>query len=128
MKLRRLHINNYICFKGVILAILLWFSAPVYPQVYRVIEFGVEQGIPQPYIYTISQDNNGYLWIGTGNGLSRFDGSSFETFTTNDSLAGDFITCSYKSDAGFWFGHMNGGITFYNGKEFNKILTAAHNW
>lgn len=123
MKLIRLHIINYTCFKGVVIAILLWFSAPAYPQVYKVIEFGVEQGIPQPYIYTISQDNDGYLWIGTGNGLSRFDGLNFETFTNNDSLAGDFITCSYKSDAGVWFGHMNGGITFYNGKEFNKILT-----
>jgi len=124
LKLIRLHINNYICFKGVVIAILLWFSEPGYTQEYKVIEFGVDQGIPQPYIYTISQDNNGYLWIGTGDGLSRFDGIKFETFTTNDSLAGDFITCSYKSETGIWFGHMNGGFTFYNGKEFNKILTA----
>ncbi len=125
LKQIRLHINNYSCFKGVILAILLWFSAPAYPQVYRVIEFGVEQGIPQPYIYTISQDNDGYLWIGTGNGLSRFNGLNFETFTTNDSLAGDFITCSYKSEAGVWFGHMNGGITFYDGKRFKKIIPSS---
>ena len=124
MKLIRLRINNYIYFKGIVIALLLWFSAPGYPQVYKVIEFGVEQGIPQPYIYTINQDNDGYLWIGTGNGLARFDGLNFETFTANDSLAGDFITCSYKSEAGVWFGHMNGGITFYNGKEFNKILKA----
>ena len=124
MKQIRLHINNYNCFRGIVLVLLLWFSAPAYPQVNKVIEFGVEQGIPQPYIYTISQDNDGYLWIGTGDGLSRFNGLNFETFTTNDSLAGDFITCSYKSEAGIWFGHRNGGITFYNGKEFNKILTA----
>ena len=125
MKLIRLRINNYIYFKGIVIALLLWFSAPGYPQVYKVIEFGVEQGIPQPYIYTINQDNDGYLWIGTGNGLARFDGLNFETFTANDSLAGDFITCSYKSEAGVWFGHMNGGITFYDGKRFKKIIPSS---
>lgn len=125
MKLIRLRINNYIYFKVVVIVILLWFSVPGYTQVYKVIEFGVDQGIPQPYINTINQDNSGYLWIGTGNGLARFDGLNFETFTANDSLADDFITCSYKSDAGVWFGHTSGGITFYDGKRFKKIIPAS---
>jgi len=117
-------IRLLIYFKGVLIAILLWFPASGYPQVYKFMEFGVDQGIPQPYIYNINQGPSGYLWIGTSNGLSRFDGVVFETFTTNDSLAGDFITCSYRTKEGIWFGHLNGGITFYNGKEFNKILPA----
>lgn len=125
LKLIRLHNNNFIYFYGIVIAILLWFSATGYPQVYKVIEFGVDQGIPQPYINTINQGNNGYLWIGTGNGLARFDGLNFETFTTNDSLAHDYITCSYKNGDGVWFGHTSGGITFYDGKIFKKIIPAS---
>ena len=124
MECKKLHIIYRMCFAGFAVILFLLLINPGLSQVYKVIEFGVEQGIPQPYIYTINQDNNGYLWIGTGDGLSRFDGFYFNTYTTDDSLAGNFITCSYRTKGGILFGHTNGGITFYNGKEFNKILPA----
>jgi len=125
LKFKELYKNKRICLAGFVAILSLLLINPGLSQVCKVIEFGVEEGIPQPYIYTINQDNNGYLWIGTGNGLARFDGLNFETFTTNDSLADNFITCSYKSEAGVWFGHMNGGITIYDGERFKKIIPAS---
>jgi len=77
-------------------------------------------GLAQPYVYSIIQDNNGYLWIGTGNGLSRYDGINFISFTTNDSLADNFITCSFKNENELWFGHMNGQLSRYDGKVFKR--------
>lgn len=84
--------------------------------------FNEEDGLPQPYVYSIIQDNMGYLWVGTGNGLSRYDGLSFKTFTTQDSLADNFITCSLTGLNGVWFGHINGDITYYSNNTFHPFL------
>ena len=78
-------------------------------------------GCPSHFIYSVIQDTRGYLWIGTGNGLSRYDGMSFRTFTTADSLADNFITCSALDGEMLWFGHNNGMITCYDGKVFHAI-------
>jgi ligand-binding sensor domain-containing protein len=64
---------------------------------------------------------HGYLWVGTGNGLSRYNGFEFETYPTSDSLANSYITCSISDDEGLWFGHSNGGLSYFNGKKYNVV-------
>ncbi|MRT93533.1 sensor histidine kinase [Ancylomarina sp. 16SWW S1-10-2] len=73
------------------------------------------------YIYCLSQDSIGNLWIGTSNGLVKYDGYNFRSYTINDSLGENFITCSLKGKNGMWFGHMNGVLTFYDGTTFKPI-------
>ncbi|MBI5010133.1 MAG: hypothetical protein HZB98_10920, partial [Bacteroidia bacterium] len=63
----------------------------------------------------------GYLWIGTGEGLSRYNGFIIQSFTTADSLAENFVTSGIADGNMLWFGHRNGGITFYNGRNFKKV-------
>jgi ligand-binding sensor domain-containing protein len=41
---------------------------------------GFDQGLSQVTISTIIQDRNGFMWIGTQEGLNRYDGHSFETY------------------------------------------------
>ena len=109
-----------------ILSVLIFcISLQAKPQQYNLREFS--EGLAQPYVYSLIQDNKGYLWIGTGNGLSRYDGFTFKTYTTSDSLADNFITCSFKNEGDLWFGHMNGRITHYNGKVFKPVMTAELN-
>ncbi|MEM1241369.1 MAG: EAL domain-containing protein [Cyanobacteria bacterium P01_H01_bin.26] len=50
-------------------------------------QLSVDQGLSSSYVQDITQDQNGFLWIATSNGLNRYDGYRFETFThqTNDS-------------------------------------------
>ena len=91
-------------------------------QVYKVMEYGVNSGLPEPYVYSMHQDHYGYLWIGTGDGLARYDGNSFRVFTTADSLCDEFVTSSHINTQGSWFGHMNGGVTHYNGETFTKVV------
>lgn len=43
----------------------------------------VEKGLSQNSVYSIIQDQEGFLWIGTWNGLNKFDGYSFRTFFRN---------------------------------------------
>lgn len=83
--------------------------------------------MPQAYVYSISQDSLGNLWIGTGEGLSRYNGFTFDYYSAEDSLADNFITCSFNDGKCIWFGHRNGGITLYNGSEFIKLNTREKN-
>lgn len=55
-------------------------------------QFGPAQGLSQPFIYCLLQDRQGYLWLGTAEGLVRYDGSRFTTLTTRDGLADNFVT------------------------------------
>ncbi|MEM9806357.1 MAG: two-component regulator propeller domain-containing protein, partial [Cyanobacteria bacterium P01_D01_bin.56] len=47
----------------------------------------VDQGLSSSYVQDVTQDQDGFLWIATSNGLNRYDGYSFKPFThqTNDS-------------------------------------------
>ena len=44
--------------------------------------FSVRDGLPTNSVNCVTQDNNGYIWIGTSNGLVRYDGEQFLTFSS----------------------------------------------
>ena len=79
-------------------------------------------GLAQDFIYSVLQDDRGYVWVGTGKGLSRFDGVKMENYSTQRGLAGNFVTASYQAADGLlYFGHFQGGISLYNGFAFKAI-------
>jgi len=90
-------------------------------QNYKFHNFKQEDGLPQPYVYSLIQDSQGYLWVGTGDGLSRYNGFNFENYSVNDSLADNFITCSISEGESLWFGHMNGNLTYFDGREMHPF-------
>ena len=47
---------------------------------YRVTSWTAEKGLPQNTIKALLQTSDGYLWVGTLNGLARFDGLKFKIF------------------------------------------------
>ncbi len=101
---------------------LAFNSHHINAQTFMFENYTEKDGMAQDFIYTINQDSHGYLWIGTGDGLCRFDGKEFTTFTTNDSLSENVITASYEQPNGInWFGHMQGGITKFENGKFQKI-------
>lgn len=75
------------------------------------------------YSINILQDNNGFLWIGTQNGLSKFDGLSFTNYPLkNDTLSSTHISYSYKDKQGrLWFGLYNGNLLKYENNELQEI-------
>lgn len=106
-------------FRGISLLLFLCLSCQLFSQHYSFRNFSQDEGLPQPYIYSLIQDDKGFLWIGTGNGLSKYNGFTFENYSTADSLADNFITCSISDGNKLWFGHMNGRLTCYEGNKFH---------
>lgn len=116
-----IHRKAYVIWKELLLFFFSFLTSPGFSQDYNFLNFNSEDGLAQSYIYSIIQDARGYLWVGTGNGLSRYNGFVFENYTTNDSLAGNFITCGIRDGESLWFGHMNGRLSYYNGKKFHSL-------
>ncbi|WP_143525038.1 two-component regulator propeller domain-containing protein [Labilibacter marinus] len=84
--------------------------------------FDSDMGLPQNFVYCLTQDHNGYLWIGTGEGLVRYDGINFITYTQNDSLADDFAHSLFVDRDGIlWVGHNNGTLSYYK-DGFHKVI------
>ncbi|MCP4520793.1 MAG: hypothetical protein GY827_03715 [Cytophagales bacterium] len=93
-------------------------------QTYKYNVFNSENGIAQNYIYSVVQDPRGYLWVGTGEGVSRYDGKDIKTYTKEDGLAENFITSIAVLDKGkVILGHFEGGISLYDGDYFSIVDT-----
>lgn len=80
--------------------------------------YTVAEGLSNNSIFSTLQDNNGYLWLGTFNGLSRFDISSrkFKNFYRSDGLQSDqfhFNAATKLKSGAFVFGGIGGYNIFY---------------
>lgn len=96
-------------------------------QTYSFRNFNVEDGVSHPFIYDMVQDNNGYLWVATGEGLCKFNGFSFTNYFVADGLSENFISTLYLADSGrLWMGHNQGGVTYYENGSFHIIETASY--
>jgi signal transduction histidine kinase/ligand-binding sensor domain-containing protein len=75
------------------------------------------QGLPQDTIRSITQTSDSYLWLGTDEGLSRFDGYEFVTFTKdNAALPSNSIAALWPGhDGGLWIGTPNGLVLHRKG-------------
>ncbi len=53
--------------------------------------YTTDHGLPSPEVHCIAQDSLGYMWFGTDNGLSRFDGYAFRNYGFEDGLTDNVI-------------------------------------
>lgn len=75
--------------------------------------WGLEDGLPQSSVYSIIQDRNGYLWMGTEEGLVRFDGQHFDVIDNKrvEQLKDNFINVIREApDGSLWLGTFGGGV------------------
>ncbi len=71
-------------YQYLILASFALFTQPLLAQeMLKVKHYGVDQGLPQSTVWDIHQDNYGFLWVSTADGLCRFDGYKFNTYRNN---------------------------------------------
>jgi signal transduction histidine kinase/ligand-binding sensor domain-containing protein len=84
--------------------------------------WSTETGLPQNSVHQVLQTNDGYLWIATEGGLSRFDGISFKTFTQENerTFTSDDISCLAQDQAGaLWIGTSD-GLLKYSESRFRR--------
>jgi len=107
-----------------LIAVLFWLAAAVTaapldyaPALTRFRRLGTEQGLSQNSVRALAQDRAGFVWIGTQDGLNRFDGSEFRLYRHQDgkpdSLPGDLVQALVIDREGvLWIG-TSGGLARY---------------
>jgi signal transduction histidine kinase/ligand-binding sensor domain-containing protein/DNA-binding response OmpR family regulator len=92
----------------------------------------ISNGLSQSNVNCMIQDKQGYIWIGTDDGLNRFDGYGFKQYYSErkdtTSLISNRITSLYEDNAGqLWVGTVESGTCIYNREQDNfiqkKIIT-----
>ncbi len=75
--------------------------------------YTTRDGLPSNRILALFQDSRGYVWIGTNNGLSRYDGAQFTTYSTVQGLSNNWITDiteNPREPGTLWIGTIAGGV------------------
>ncbi|GAB1429232.1 hypothetical protein MASR2M18_00620 [Ignavibacteria bacterium] len=84
----------------------------------------VESGLPSNTIPAIMQSKSGYLWIGTLQGLARFDGAKFTVYDRNNSSAmrsHQVLAIGEDKTGALLWGTLAGGLFAFDGNTAKKI-------
>lgn len=111
--------------KITIIMLMLAFSILSFSQNYRINHYTVNQGLSQSVIYALFQDSRGFIWVGTQDGLNRFDGYSFNKYlhvpTDTNSLPDSWIySINEDRDGNLWIGTRR-GLCMFNFAKNNFI-------
>lgn len=111
--------------------VLLLVPALIQAGTVRFQEWGVEQGLSQGTVTSIVQDYLGFVWIGTLDGLNRFDGLGFTTYhhdaSNPASLTSSAVISLYQdSDSTLWIGTSKGLVRYDRARDqFIRYHVAA---
>jgi ligand-binding sensor domain-containing protein/signal transduction histidine kinase len=95
----------------------VWSAAPPAPD-YSVRRLSGDDGLPQDAVTSLAQTGDGYLWVGTGFGLARFDGARFTVFDrfNTPALHSDAVTALTEDSRGrLWIGTTRGLVRYRHG-------------
>ncbi|MCH2044303.1 MAG: histidine kinase [Saprospiraceae bacterium] len=117
-----IHISNLFLSGSIIRLIKIVFMLGLYlsttksvgqsPLYYPVIPSNLEF---KDELYNVFQDSRGFIWIGSDNGVFRYDGKHVDHFTLDDGLTGlDIMNVSEDKNGLIWFYTYKGGICYFD--------------
>ena len=84
----------------------------------------LSDGLPHTEVFSIAQDHQGFMYMGTLDGLARFDGERFINYTVKDGLPSNHVFMLHEDHRGIlWVGTSNGLSQFSNGRFSNNLTT-----
>ncbi len=116
---KRLSLRNFCCLMILVLAM----SSGLFAQDIQFDHLNKSDGFPSDWIYSLVQDQQGFLWVGGLCGLSRYDGYNIKTYRhdplDSSSLSNNYVRALYEDrDGRLWAGTWGGGLNLFNsGKE-----------
>lgn len=88
----------------------------------------IQDGLPEETVQAIQQSRDGYLWIGTTDGLVRFDGNHFAHFLQpqhREALTDDSTFCILIAhDGSLWLGTEGEGLLHFQNGTFHSYTAA----
>ena len=116
--------------KAILTLSIIWLGTATFAQKITDHEsISTAQGLSQGMIYALLQDKEGFIWIGTKEGLNRYDGYSFKVFTNDPydphSISSNIIRTLFEDSKGrIWAGALDAGMNVYDKKSgrFHRIM------
>jgi ligand-binding sensor domain-containing protein len=101
------------------------------PSQYVLDNWQVAEGLPQASALAIARTPDGYLWVGTQEGLARFDGARFTVFDSNTepAFSDNYISALLVDrTARLWIGTGSGIVVLENGRftAFTRLAQLEH--
>ncbi|CAM2010916.1 ligand-binding sensor domain-containing protein [Acanthopleuribacter pedis] len=100
----------------------------------RLTHLGLDDNLSHRTVYSVTQDRDGFLWVGTQNGLNRYDGYTFTTFYHNPadptSIAGDNVSSMAEDQQGvLWIATWGGGLNLFDPvkQSFSRVRLSFAN-
>src|SRR5690242_12467953 len=121
--------------RAVLFISLLLITSPLAAQTIYFNNLGIDEGLRNGNVRAFVKDYQGFMWIGTEDGLHRYDGQSIKVYRKIDgdstSLGSNFILSIVEDKRhNLWVGTLDGGLYIYrrNSDDFKSIpLPARHN-
>lgn len=108
--------------KFLYILVLLFIFSCINAQQYNFINYSVEDGLAQTQVFDLTSDNEGYLWIGTAGGVSRFDGNNFKNYTTQNGLIDNTVKKIIYHNNIIWIASQYGITSVLNKKVYSWDL------
>lgn len=91
---------------------------------YRQTTWSTKDGLPATFIYSIAQSLDGYIWLGSTDGLARFDGIQFVHWRPkgNRILLGTVRVVTAAGDGGVWVGTASGLVGRVRGDDLIEAM------
>ena len=80
------------------------------------------EGLPQTQVLTMMQDSEGFLWLGTKNGFSIFDGVEFENYSSKDGLDFDEVDRFQEVSKGVFYIGTRSGLSIMRNKKITPLV------
>lgn len=102
--------------------ISLWGIGQTLP----LVNYTIQNGLPEATVYAVYEDAAGYLWVGTQGGVASFDGRQFHTYDSQFGLPDNHVTAITGTvDGRIYFGHRSGALSYYSNNN-NTITHFLH--
>ncbi len=96
-----------------------------------ITQYGLEtwskkEGLPQHSAPAVARTRDGYLWVGTEEGLLRFDGAKFRLFDASNTpqlARHNIVRLLAGRRGGLWIGTLGGGLVWTDGETFRRYTT-----
>ena len=103
------------------LCCLLLGTVHAFGQQYGFRMFGQDDGLLNLTVKAVLQDQEGFLWVGSANGVFRYDGVAFTRFATKDGLPAAYVAGIVESsDRTLWVA-THGGVARWSGGRFLMV-------
>lgn len=102
-----------------LLCFTLLFCFSLRAEQLAVKNFSITEGLSRNQISAITEDSRGYIWIGTADGINRFDGYNFTSYNIGHGLPNPFISGIIEHEKGVFWVATHGGLCLI---DFNRPL------